>query len=117
MKFLPFVLLVVLLGCSRSVPNAAPSIQQLLRWVPLGTDLTSARQTMGQQQFTCAVVSYDKPEQMGGDPKAKLFGGFVSKHGANQIVTNLTYLICTRSNVEVRLCFANGVARSVGSKY
>ena len=116
MKLLPLILLVALVGCGRSEPRTILSTEQLLRWVPLGTYLSLARQTMEQRQFACSVVSYDKPEQMAGDPEAHLFGGLVSKDDADQIVTNVTYLVCTRSNVEVRFCFANGVARSVGSK-
>jgi hypothetical protein len=114
MKILPFVLLVALIGCSRSQPSALLTTDELWQWVPVGTSLDSARKTMEQHQFTCSVISYDKPEQMGGDREASIFGSLVVKDGVQQVVTNLSYLVCTQSNVEVRICLANGVTRGVG---
>jgi hypothetical protein len=113
MKILPFVLLVALIGCSRSQPSALLTTDVLSQWVPVGTSLGSARQTMEHHQFACSVISYDKPEQMGGDREASIFGSLVVKDGVQQVVTNLSYLVCTQSNVEVRICLANGVTRGV----
>jgi hypothetical protein len=102
MKILPYILLVALIGCSRSEkPNPASQMsQQIQQWVPKGTPVAAARQIMEQHQFVCAVGSYDSKAAMppGSDPLWWDVGGFISRDGKTLPVTNVTILTCTRAD-------------------
>ena len=95
MKALPFILLVVLIGCSRTqTPSLGSQMnQQIQEWVPKGTSVAAARQIMEQHQFVCTVGSYDSKAAMppGSDP---LWWDAGSYRGMP--VTNVTILTCKR---------------------
>jgi hypothetical protein len=112
MKTLPIILLVVLIGCSRSeTPNRASQIsQQIQRWVPMGTSVTAARQIMEQHQFVCTVSSYDSRAAMppGSDPIWWEIGRFIGRDGKAMPVTNVTILDFKQANCSARLSAVNG---------
>lgn len=99
--FLPFILLVALMGCSRQTqPSAAAQMcQQIEQWVPKGTPIAKARQTMEQHQFVCVVASYDSKAAMpsGSDPLWWDIGSFITSAGRTVRVTNVTLLTCKRA--------------------
>jgi hypothetical protein len=60
MRFLSFILLLVLAGCSRAErlpaqPNEATA--QVRRWIPVGTSAIDAQRIMEQHGFTCSLVT------------------------------------------------------------
>jgi len=60
MRFLPFILSVALVGCSRaerlsSQPTEATA--QVQRWVAVGTSAADARRVMEQHGFTCSLIT------------------------------------------------------------
>jgi len=89
--------------------------RQLRQWVPDRTPLASAQEAMQSNGFTCAVTSFSSPEQMTNrddaiqdGPKWKVI---LQRDGFRQMVTNLSYLDCKRTNpatCEVRFILLNG---------
>jgi hypothetical protein len=112
MKILPIILLVALIGCSRSeTPNlASQRSQEIQRWVPKGTSVTAARQIMEQHQFVCTVSSYDSRAAMppGSDPLWWDVGSFIGRDGKTMPVTNVTILDFKQTNCSARLSAVNG---------
>src|SRR5580704_6699506 len=102
MKIFSIILLVALVGCSRSeTPSQASQMsQQIEHWVPKGTSVSKARQIMDQHQFVCTVGSYDSKAAMpsGSDPLWWEIGSFISANGRTLRVTNVTLLTCTRTD-------------------
>lgn len=102
MKLSPFVLLVALIGCSRSeAPNPASQMsQQIQQWIPQGTPVVELRQIMEQHQFVCTVGSYDSKAAMppGSDPLWWDVGGFITKGGKTLPVTNVAIFTCKRTD-------------------
>jgi hypothetical protein len=102
MKILPIILLVTLIGCSRSeTPDPASQMsQQIQHWVPKGTSVAAARQILEQHQFVCTVGSYDSRAAMppGSDPLWWDVGSFVGRDGKTMPVTNVTILTCKLDN-------------------
>jgi hypothetical protein len=102
MKVLPFILLVVLVGCSRQVPSntASQMSHQIQQWVPRGTRVAAVRQIMEQHQFVCTVGSYESRAAMppGSDPKWWDVEGYITSGGETLPVTNVTILTCKRAD-------------------
>jgi hypothetical protein len=102
MKIFPIILLVALIGCSRSkTPSQASQMsQQIQSWVPKGTSVSKVRQIMEQHQFAYTVGSYDSKAAMppGSDPLWWDVGSFISANGRTLRVTNVTLLTCTRTD-------------------
>jgi hypothetical protein len=123
MKYLPFILLVALVGCvhkETSIQTAARvqrSIQQVQHWVPNGTPQASARQIMEQHHFICSDgASFDNAaEDMihTGDPDIKeadklIWKTDIVKNSQHFAVTNVAHLWCERNDCVITLYFANG---------
>jgi hypothetical protein len=102
MKIFPIILLIALIGCSRSkTPSQASQMsQQIQHWVPKGTSMSKARQIMEEHQFVCTVGSYDSRAAMppGSDLLWWDVGSFISSGGKTLRVTNVTILTCTRAD-------------------
>jgi hypothetical protein len=90
--------------------------QQLTQWVPYGTSLATAQQTMQSHGFACSTASFDGPEEMTNRHDTALdgplWGLIVEKNGKRSSVTNIAYLDCQRTNraapCEVRFILLNG---------
>lgn len=108
MKLLVFVLLVVLLGCSRPKSHAQKMDEQILQWVPFGTCLAEARQVMEQHQFTCSVVSYDNAQQMTNSADALRWKTIVARNRQHFAVSNVTHLECKRPHLSITFSVVNG---------
>ena len=119
MKTLPLVLLLALVGCSRSENNLKllQTSEKVSQWVPMGTSLAVARQTMEQHQFACTVSSYDSREQMQKEwPKdTAIWNERIIKDRVIQDVKNVTYLQCKQGNLAVLLQLINGETRGIFS--
>src|SRR5690349_5694278 len=102
MKTLPFILLLAFVGCSHSEHDLVlrQTSEKVSQWVPMGTSLAVARQTMEGHQFTCSVSSYDSLEQMRRD-RPKEIGWWnqrIIRDHVTQDVTNITYVECKQGN-------------------
>ena len=105
MKVLVFILLVALVGCSRS-DTASPALQmsrQIQQWIPKGTPVAAVRELMEQHQFVCTVDSYASREAMppGSDRLWWNIGSFISRDGRTLPVTNVTILACKRADTHI----------------
>jgi len=98
------------MGCSQSAQPAHRPGDQVLKWVPWGTSLESARQIMEQHEFTCSVVTYDGPEQMTNTAQADavLWNTVEITNGVTYRVTNVAHLKCVKTNCTVIFALANG---------
>ncbi|MDR3457570.1 MAG: hypothetical protein P4N60_09000 [Verrucomicrobiae bacterium] len=119
MKALPFILLLVLVGCNRSGQEVmlAQTSAQVRQWVPTGASLTTARQTMEQHQFSCTVTSFASLEQMQ-RVRPKEIGIWqekVIRDHVIQAVTNVTYLECKQDHLVVLLQVVNGETMGIFS--
>lgn len=85
----------------------------LLEWVPAGTLLEDARQTMTQRRFSCSVDSYTNPAQMSNS--AVWYAPFV-KNGQRLIVTNVSRLTCTTNRCVATFWVVNGETTSLAVK-
>jgi hypothetical protein len=119
MKTLPLILLLAFVGCDRSGQDAllrktSADVQQ---WVPMGTSLAVARQTMEQHQFTCSVSSYDSLEQMQRErPKdIEVWKEKIIRDHVIQPITNVTYLECKQGHLAVLLRLINGETMGIFS--
>src|SRR5262249_46713204 len=103
MKTLPAILLLALVGCSHSDHDLMlrQTSEKVSQWVPMGTSLAVAQQTMEQHQFACSVSSYDSREQMQKEwPKdTAIWDERIIRDHATQGVKNVTYLQCKQGNV------------------
>ena len=108
MKIILFVLLLALVGCSQKDPEVVKMGKQVLKWVPNGTPLLSARQIMEQQHFICSVVSYTNANQMVGKKDAALWNTIVTRGDQHFTVTNISYLDCKTEHCSVRFTVLNG---------
>ena len=108
MKPIALMLILTLLGCSRSA-QPRPG-DQFLKWVPWGTSLQSARQIMEQHGFTCSVATYSGPEQMTNTAEADavLWKTVEITNGITYHVTNVSHLKCVKTNCTVVFALANG---------
>jgi hypothetical protein len=90
---------------------------QVLQWVPMGTSLASARQTIEEHQFSCSVSSYDSLEQMKLErPKdIGIWKEEVIRDHVIQAITNVTYLECTQEHLVVLLQLVNGKTMGIFS--
>ena len=115
MKISPFILLVALIGCSRTQTTTQTTIlasqmnQQIQGWVPRGTSVAAARQIMEQHQFVCTVGSYDSRAAMppGSDP-LWWDASSVTRDGKTMPVTNVTILTCNRADTNETYCATLG---------
>jgi hypothetical protein len=89
MKLLPFILIITLIGCSRTESPTHRINRQIQQWIPEGTSLASARQILEQHQFTCSVVSYDNIEAITNNPDAVKWATLFAK---TEAVTNISLL-------------------------
>src|SRR5579859_187598 len=110
MKAIPFILPLILLGCSQSAQPAHRPGDQFLKWVPWDTPLESARQIMEQHGFVCAVATYAGPEQMTNTAQADagLWNAVEITNGVTYRVTNVAHLKCVKTNCTVGFALANG---------
>jgi hypothetical protein len=115
MKTLPFILLLALIGCSRSVPPDPLKHAEILKWVPLNSSLASARQTMEQHGYSCLVITNKKSKVIGWQPNDGSLPKTFFINGVQQTVTNASSLICQQSHEEVLFTLLNGVVVSMGS--
>ena len=97
MKFLPFILMFALAGCSQPENPATQMSHQIQEWVPAGTALASARQIMEQHQFACTVGSYDSKAAMPPGSDTIRWDTGVLKDGRYAALTNLSLLTCSRT--------------------
>lgn len=107
MRILPFILLVVLTGCGRPESHAQKMGKQISQWVPDGTSLALARQTMEQHQFACSVTSYSNAAQMSNDPDAVLWKTIVTRGRQHFPVTNISHLECKTPQCHVTFTIIN----------
>jgi len=105
MKILPFILLLVLVGCGDSNGLGPQMSHQINQWVPDGTRLVTARQTMEQHEFTCTVTTYGSKSEM---PAGSDISWWDNGSGA----TNVSVLKCRRNDTnaiyEATLTAVNG---------
>ena len=119
MKTLPFILLLALVGCDRSGQDAMlrKTSEEVRQWVPMGTSLAVARQTMEQHQYSCSVSSYDSLEQMQRErPKdIEIWSEKIIRDHVIQSITNVTYLECKQGHLAVLLRLVNGETTGIFS--
>ena len=93
MKTLTLILLLGLIGCSRSESPAQKASKQIQQWIPTGASLASARQIVEQHGFTCSIISYDSIEAITNDPDAiQWTKEFILKNQKTEAVTNISVL-------------------------
>jgi len=116
------VLLLALVGCGRSSHPAQKAMLMhtndlVLKWVPMGTSLSAARQNMEQHQFKCSVVSYSSAEQMKEPGATNIWKGSVIRNGVSGPVTNVTRLQCKQGSLQVCFTLVNGETRGLASDF
>src|ERR1039458_1024591 len=95
MKTLTLILLLALIGCSRSESPSQKASKQIQQWIPPETSLASARQIVEQHGFTCSIVSYDSIGAITNDPDAiQWTKEFMLRNGKTEAVTNISVLNC-----------------------
>ena len=94
MKSLPFILMIALVGCSKSEVPATHMSQRIQQWVPNETTMESARQIMEQHQFACSVQSHTNMAAMTQDTAAYLWQTGIKRNGKSEAVTNMCLLNC-----------------------
>jgi hypothetical protein len=112
MKTLTLILLLALIGCSRSESPAQKASKQIQQWIPTGTSLASARQIVEQHGFTCSTISYDSMKAITNDPDAiQWTKEFILKHQKTEVVTNISVLksVWTDSKNQRSQCSAGWV--------
>jgi hypothetical protein len=97
MKFLPFILIFALAGCSQPENPATQLSHQIQEWVPAGTPLASARQIMEQHQFACTVSSYDSKSAMPSGSDTIRWDTGIIRDGKPAALTNLSLMTCSRT--------------------
>ena len=121
MKTLPFILLLALVGCNRSGQEAmlTQSSEQVRQWVPMGTSLATARQTMEQHQYNCSVTSFNSVEEMQRvlPNDIGIWKEMVIRDQVIHAITNVTYLECKRKPLVVLLRLVNGETTGIFSVY
>jgi hypothetical protein len=119
MRILPFVMLLALVGCDDSEQEAMlrKTSKQVEQWIPMGTSLAVARQTMEQHQFRCSVASYDSVEQMKlvRPEEIGIWKESVIRDHVMQDVTNVTDLECKKERLWVNLRLVNGETMGIVS--
>ena len=119
MKTLPLIVLLAIVGCSRSGQDAllTQSTAQVRQWVPLGTSLTTARQTMEEHQYRCSVASFNSVEEMQRvlPSDVGIWKETVIRDRVKHAITNVTYLECKREPLVVLLRLVNGETRDIFS--
>ena len=118
-KTLPFILLLALVGCDRTAQEAilGKQSEQVRQWVPIGTALAKAQETMEQHQYRCSVISFDSVKQMQQvlPNDIGIWKETVIRDQVIQAITNVTYLECKREGLVVLLRLANGEMRGIYS--
>lgn len=99
-----------LLGRERGLPQTT---KQTLEWVPFGSPLETARQTMTDHQFSCTVDSYTNPAQLAN--RAIWNTPFV-KDGQSLPVTNVARLTCKTNGCTLTFWVVNGETRSLAAE-
>src|SRR5690242_6831631 len=108
MKLSPLILLIALIGCSRSeTPNPASQMShQIQQWVPDQASLVTVREIMEQHHFGCSVQSYTN-SQATDVADGDILGQTVRIKGQAQVVTNVCYLKCVSPSGQARFTFWN----------
>ena len=102
MKTLLLLFLLLCFGCSKQTPSPVEKLNsELIRVIPFGTSLESAKQMMEQRQYVCTVKSYSRPEAMPTIEERKLF---VRRSINAEVVTNVSYLECIPSGNDTNIC-------------
>jgi hypothetical protein len=79
----------------QSEPTPATRMsQQIQKWIPVGTSLTSAEQILEQHHFTCVVDSYDRRAAMPPGSDTLRWDTGIVRNGISAAVTNISILKC-----------------------
>jgi hypothetical protein len=119
MKTFSLILLLGLVGCNRSGKEAilAQSSEQVRQWVPMGSPLAVARQTMEEHQYKCSVTSFNSVEEMQRvlPNDIGIWKEMVIRDRVIHDITNVTYLECKREPLVVLLRLVNGETTGIFS--